>query len=108
MRQPVISEGCNLGKKTVFWCDLCAKETDKESDLQNYTYDEGRTLTSFAVCKGCERAIVAKTIQAKGQATIVLRPWCNDCKGTGKVEEEVEWADFRTRRRQVDCKKCRF
>jgi len=78
-------------------CDICEKETDKES-LK--TFENSQKL--YDLCPRCITRIITNVFKNE---LMNLKPWCKKCNGEGYVKEPLygcEQAGFRSTR----CEEC--
>ncbi len=66
-------------RKMAYFCDTCGRETG-EALLQRFEVDKH----SYDLCTICITSIVRRVLKDN---LLKLRPWCQACKGTGKIEE---------------------
>ena len=67
-----------MGKHTTYTCDTCDLKSDKPFE---------RYIDNYDICLKCVKSIL-RQVFAKG--TLVLRPFCLNCDGTGKITEYID------------------
>jgi hypothetical protein len=92
-----------MSSKTIHYCDVCGatREPDK---LQRFCYGD----KFLDACSVCRTHIIDRVVKEK---LINLRPFCKECKGTGKVEKvdtRVGSSYDHVERSMVNCGACKL